>query len=238
MLTPPPAATERLARVGYDYLCLDQQHGMLGSQGLRQGLMAVDAGARLGPVETVGIVRAAANDPTWIGQALDAGAGAVIVPLIDSAADAAAAVRHAEYPPLGVRSYGPLRAELRTGPDPAEANRDVLVLALIETAGGLQDVEAIAATDGIDGLHIGSTDLSLALGASHPGDPAVRDALAAAVERIVAAARAAGVSVGIHTTSGDVAAARLAEGFDLVTVSGDLTHLEDAATAHLRTARG
>ena len=54
----------------------------------------------------------------------------------------------------------------------------------------------------------------------------------------MAAARAAGVSVGIHTTSGDVAAARLAEGFDLVTVSGDLTHLEDAATAHLRTARG
>lgn len=233
-----PAATERLARLGYDYVCLDQQHGLLGSPGLRNGLQAVDAGARLGPVDTVGIVRAAANDITWIGQALDAGASAVVVPLVDSAADAAAAVRNAKYPPLGVRSYGPMRAELRIGPHPASANQDVLVLAMIETAGGLADVEAIAATEGIDGLYVGPSDLSLALGAAHPGDPAVADELAAALERIKAAARAAGVSAGIHTAGGDLAAQRLAEGFDLVTVSCDLVHLEEAAAAHLRAARG
>lgn len=233
-----PPATERLARVGYDYLCFDQQHGLLGYDGLLRGLIAVDAGSRLGPTETVGIVRAAANDITWIGQALDAGAAAVIVPLVDSAADARLAVQNAKYPPLGRRSFGPMRAQLRLGRDPQAANDDVLVLAMIETPAGLANVEEIAAVDGIDGLYIGPSDLSLALGAAFPGDPAVAEEFAAAVERIKAAAKAAGKSVGMHTPSGGAAQKRLSEGFDVVTVSGDLVHLEEVATAHLGAARG
>ena len=232
-----PASTERLARVGYDYICLDQQHGLMGYDGLLRGLMAVDAGARLGSVDTVGIVRAAANDITWMGQALDAGASAIIVPLVDSAADARLAVQNAKYPPLGRRSFGPMRAQLRVGRSTEVPNRDVLVLAMIETADGLANVEKIAAVEGLDGLYVGPSDLSLGLGAAFPGDPAISDEFDAALEKIKAAGRAAGKSVGIHTPSGDVAAKRLAEGFDVVTVAGDVVHLEEIAAAHLRSVR-
>jgi 4-hydroxy-2-oxoheptanedioate aldolase len=232
-----PAATERIARVGYDYVCLDQQHGLMSYSGLRNGLMAVDAGARLSEADTVGIVRVATNDLTWIGHALDAGAAGVIVPLVDSAADAARAVDNAKYPPRGIRSYGPMRSELRLGPTPADANAQTLVIAMIETQSGLENVESIAATPGIDGLYVGPSDLSLALGAAFPGDPAIAEPFAAALTRIQAAASAAGIPVGIHAASGDIAAERMAVGFTFSTVASDVVHLEEAAMAHLAAAR-
>src|SRR3954465_316539 len=127
--TPP--ATERLARVGYDYVVLDAQHGLLeyrgglggvegreAQQGLLEyrgvlgGLTAVDAAAG-----AVGLVRVEANEPAAIGHALDAGAAGVIVPLVSSPAEAEAAVRAARYPPDGMRSFGPMRSGLRIGPD-------------------------------------------------------------------------------------------------------------------------
>jgi hypothetical protein len=100
----------------------------------------------------------------------------VIAPLINSAADAAALVREARYPPLGTRSFGPIRAGL-LAPDYFKiANAHVLCWAMIETAAALEQVEAIAAVDGLDGLFIGPNDLSLALGvepSSAPTDPKV-----------------------------------------------------------------
>jgi len=101
-----PGATERIARIGYDYVVLDGQHGLLGYSGILQGLMAIDAGA-----SAVGLVRVEANNATPIGRALDAGAGGVIVPLIDTAADAAAAVSAgwlpSTWPPWASRSWPP-----------------------------------------------------------------------------------------------------------------------------------
>ncbi|MDT0267526.1 aldolase/citrate lyase family protein [Streptomyces sp. DSM 44915] len=233
-----PVSTERLARVGYDYLCIDQQHGLTGYEGLRNGLLAVDAGARLGAVDTVGLVRAAANDLTWIGHALDAGASGVIVPLIDTPEDAAHAVACVKYPPVGRRSYGPMRSQLRIGPAPAEVNAETLVIAMIETPEGLANVEAIAATPGLDSLYVGPSDLALAVGGARPDDPAVADAFEAALVRVREAAEAAGISVGIHAQHGEEAASRIAEGFRFVSVSCDLVHLEKAAAHHLATARG
>ena len=138
-----PVATERIARLGYDYVVLDGQHGLLGYSGILHGLTAIDAGAT-----SVGLVRVEANNPTPIGRALDAGAGGVIVPLIDTAADAADAVSAARYPPTGRRSFGPTRAALRVGPDPADADAAVVVFAMIETAAGLQNVAEICASAG------------------------------------------------------------------------------------------
>ena len=97
-----PASTERLARLGYDYVSLDAQHGLFGYAGMLAALTAIDAGGR-----SVGLVRVAANDATPIGRALDAGAAGVIVPLVNTAEDAAAAVAASRYPPTGIRSYGP-----------------------------------------------------------------------------------------------------------------------------------
>ena len=226
-----PPATERISLLGYDYVVLDAQHGLIDDRGLLTGLIAVEAAGG------TGLVRVGAVDPAPIGRALDAGAAGVIVPLIDSLEDAATAVAAAHYPPAGRRSFGPTRSGLRIGPDPREADSSVLVLGMIETAGGLAAVESIAATPGMDGLYVGPSDLGLALGAASPGDPSIEQEFGAALRRIVAACDANGIVAGIYCPSGAIAAERSAAGFSFVTVANDLSHLEAAAAAHLATAR-
>jgi 4-hydroxy-2-oxoheptanedioate aldolase len=231
VVTDNPVGTERLARAGYDYVALDAQHGLIGYQGMLTGLLAIDASS-----SAAGVVRVEANNATPIGKALDAGARAVIVPLINTAEDAAAAVAATRYPPEGIRSYGPMRSGLRMGPTPADANADVLVFAMIETPEGLARVEEIAATSGLDGLYIGPSDLTLALGGTTSTDPGVAAEFEAALERIRTACDANGIVPGIHTPSGATAKQRIAQGFRFVSVASDLTHLEATAQAHLAAA--
>ncbi len=228
-----PPATERIARLGYDYVCLDGQHGYLGYSGLLNSLMAIDAAGG-----AVGLVRVEANDITPIGRALDAGACGVIVPLIATAADAADAVASVRYPPLGRRSFASNRSGLRLGARPADANAVNVVIAMIETAGALSEVDAICATSGLDGVYVGPSDLSLAVGGAFPLDPAVTDEFEAAVTAVREAARQAGIAAGIHTPNGATAARRLAEGFTFASIASDLAHLEHAARGHLADARG
>ncbi|MGW7680041.1 HpcH/HpaI aldolase family protein [Kribbella sp. NPDC054772] len=236
-----PVATERIARIGYDYVALDGQHGLLGYQGLLSGLMAVDAGATLSTgaagAGAVGLVRVEANDATPIGRALDAGAAGVIVPLVDTAEDAARAVAAARYPGAGIRSYGPMRSGLRFGPVPAEADAATVVLAMIETPQGLANVAEICATPGVDGIYVGPSDLCLAVGGRYPNDPEVADDFDNALEVIAKAAAEAGVAAGIHTPDGKTANLRLTQGYTFATVASDLTHLEAIATDHLKAAR-
>jgi 4-hydroxy-2-oxoheptanedioate aldolase len=226
-----PVSTERIARTGYDYVCLDLQHGLLSYPGLLAGLTAIDAAG-----QAVGMIRVEANDPTYIGKALDAGAGGVIVPLIDDADQAAAAVAAAKYPPLGRRSYGPMRSALRVGPVPADANATTLVFAMIETPAGLEHVAEICATPGLDGVYVGPSDLCIAVGGRFPNDPSVAGEFEAALVTVREAAEAAGIAAGIHTASGAQAGQRLAEGYTFATVASDLAHLEQAAADHLATA--
>ncbi|MBY6540103.1 aldolase [Rhodococcus sp. BP-349] len=228
-----PVSTEWLAHVGWDYICLDLQHGLIGYDGMLRGLTAIDAAQ--GPA---GLVRVESNDQTYIGKALDAGARGVIVPLIDTAEDAARAVAYVRYPPAGVRSYGPMRSQLRVGPLPAEANDSVVVLAMIETPDGLENVEAICAVPGLDGVYVGPSDLRIAVGGASPSDSSVDDVFDAAVVRVQEAAAAAGIAAGIHTPSGEVAAKRLAQGYTFATVASDLTHLKAVSEGHLKAARG
>jgi 4-hydroxy-2-oxoheptanedioate aldolase len=127
-----PASTERLARLGYDYISLDAQHGLFGYAGMLAALTAIDAGGR-----SVGMVRVEANDITPIGRALDAGATGVIVPLITTAADAEKAVVASRYPPVGARSLGPTRSVLRFGTARDVDNASVIFLSLFESPAGL-----------------------------------------------------------------------------------------------------
>lgn len=245
MVLDAPPSTERIARLGYDYVVLDAQHGLLNTRGILDGLTAIDAaGAGRGAVAvggdgaTVGLVRVEANNATPIGRALDAGATGVIVPLVDSAEDAAYAVRAAKYPPSGIRSFGPTRAGLRIGPVPAESDAATVVLAMIETASGLENVEEICATPGLDGIYVGPSDLCLAIGGKFPGDPDVAEEFEAAIKRIAEVAAAAGVAAGIHNHDGATAKARLAEGYTYATVSSDLDHLHGIAAEHLAVVKG
>ncbi len=286
MVLDAPPSTERIARVGYDYVVLDAQHGLLSTRGILDGLTAIDAAGagrgavRVGPAgasvgagsgagaadggsgrgtdagaaggagvgsgqgtdaavgATVGLVRVEANNATPIGRALDAGATGVIVPLVDNAEDAAFAVRAAKYPPSGIRSYGPTRAGLRIGPVPAESDAATVVLAMIETASGLENVEEICATPGLDGIYVGPSDLCLAIGGKFPGDPEVAEEFEAAIKRIAEVAAAAGVAAGIHNHDGASAKARLAQGYTYATVSSDIDHLQGVAAEHLAVVRG
>jgi 4-hydroxy-2-oxoheptanedioate aldolase len=129
-----------------------------------------------------------------------------------------------------------MRAGLRIGPDIKQANEDTLVLAMIETPEGIANAEEIAAVPGIDGLYIGPADLAIALGGTL-NDPTIEDQFAAALERIRDAAQAAGKIAAAHTSNGQLAAKRVAEGFTFVTIANDLMHAEQIARSHLETAR-
>ena len=226
-----PPATERVARLGYDYVVLDMQHGLMGYSGMLAGLTAIDAAGG------VGLVRVEANDLTPIGRALDAGAAGVIVPLVDTAEQAEAAVAACRYPPHGRRSFGPMRSGLRIGPHPADADASIVVIVMIETAEGLANVEAICATPGLDGVYVGPSDLTLAVGGAFPGDPAVAPEFESAEVRVRESAAAAGKAAGFHVRDGATAAKRLAEGYTFATVSSDIIHIEQVAAAHLAASR-
>jgi 4-hydroxy-2-oxoheptanedioate aldolase len=160
---------------------------------------------------------------------LDAGAYGIICPMISTAAEAAAFASACRYPPAGIRSYGPKRAMLYAGDDYVEkANETILAIAMIETAEGLANVDAIAATPGIDALYIGPADLSLALGRTQrmdQTDPLLVEALAT----ILAAARRHGKVAGLHTGSSAYARQMIDQGFQFVTVQTDAVYLEAEA---------
>jgi 4-hydroxy-2-oxoheptanedioate aldolase len=227
-----PVVTERIALVGYDYVCLDLQHGLIDHGGCVRGLIAVTAGG------CAGVVRVPVNEPSWIGRALDAGAEAVIVPLVNSAAEAAAAARACRYPPNGARSFGPTRSGLRTGPDPRVADESVACVVMIETREGLADVAAICATPGIDGVYIGPSDLGIALGHGTPAQGQALPEFGEALATVRAAAEEAGIAVGMHCVDGATAARALRSGFTFVSISNDLNHIQLFARQELSVAQG
>ena len=232
--TSEPLVAEFLAAAGFDEVCADQQHGSIDLHTL-PAIFAAIAGRGVVPT-----TRVASNDPMAIGKSLDMGALAVIVPMVNTADEAAAIVSAARYPPRGKRSIGPTRAGFLMGRDIDDLAR-VATLAMIETADGLANVEAIARTPGLDGLYVGPGDLAIALGLPvMPTDRSAeqRAAHEAAIERVRAAAAAAGIIVGMYVGTGAESRRRVAQGFQMVTVTWDAGLLEDGGRAELTVARG
>lgn len=231
--TSEPLIAEFLAAAGFDEICADQQHGSIDLHTLPAVLGAISG---RGVIPTT---RVASNDPMAIGKSLDMGALGVIVPMVNTADEAAALVAACRYPPRGVRSIGPTRAIYSIGLNIDDLAR-IATLAMIETAAGLANVEAIAATPGLDGLYIGPGDLAIAMGlpvvrADRTADE--RRALDDAIERIRLAADRAGIVAGMYVGSG-VEARRLVErGFRMVTVAWDAGLLEDGGRAELAAAK-
>lgn len=225
-------AAEVVAHSGYDAITVDAQHGMLGFDAGLAMLQAISTTAVVPLVRPSGLV------PPEIMRWLDAGSYGIICPMISTRADAEALVAACRYPPVGNRSYGPARGLLYGGSDYfAHADAEILVLAMVETAEGLANVEAIAATPGLDGIFVGPNDLCLALGLP-PVTESTEPAAVAAVARIRAACAAHGRMSGIFCSGGAAAAARVAQGFGLVTPGNDVTHLRSAALAASTAARG
>ena len=152
------------------------------------------------------------------------------MPLVNSAAEAAAAVDACRYPPLGHRSWGPVRASLRQpGYAPDTANADVLCIPMIETVDAVEVVEEICAVPGVDALFVGPWDLSLSATNTieTPGRKPVDQEL---IARVAAAARAHGVHLGIACSSAEEAGARSEQGFALLALLSDVALLGRAAT--------
>lgn len=222
---------EIVAHGGYDAVTVDCQHGMMGWDAAFAMLQAIST------TEAVPLVRPADNVPGEIMRWLDAGAYGIICPMISNVRQAEALVAACRYPPVGSRSHGPSRGLLYGGADyPMHANQEILVLAMIETREGLDNVAEIVATPGLDGIYLGPNDLALALGqrpVSESDDPVICDA----VERIRSEAQSAGKIAGIFCSGGPGAARRIDEGFDLVTPGNDAMLIKGAIAASLAQAR-
>jgi 4-hydroxy-2-oxoheptanedioate aldolase len=229
---PSPLVAEAVASVGFDYVYVDQQHGVINNTDLLPMLQAI---ANMGAVP---LTRLADNDPAAINRALDFGAMGVIVPGIETAEDAARAVAACRYPPLGMRSYGALRpGSVRPSADPDDLGRPACIL-LVETRRGAANIGDIAATDGVDAIMVGPQNLALSLGIRLEGQWLSSPELVLLIEQMRYACEHYGVVPGIGASDGVVAASRIESGFRMVNVGNDLGHMRAALEEQLVAALG
>lgn len=233
LMAASPLVAELMAKVGYDFLVVDLEHSPLGlGQTALQMLQAVEAG------RASALLRVALNRPELIKKALDLGPAGLVVPLVNSAQEAAEAARACRYPPQGIRGVAnPLVRASGWGLDAAYAHeyRDrCLLLVQVETVAALEAVDAILETEGVDGVFVGPLDLAAALG--HFGEPGHADVRSALAKIEEAAARhpeklLAGFSGGRPVSE------MLARGYRLVASSADVALLREAAKADVLAAR-
>jgi 4-hydroxy-2-oxoheptanedioate aldolase len=213
---------EVMARQGFDTLCVDMQHGTTDMNDVWPMLQAISQ------TDTVPVVRVPWNDPPTIMKALDLGAYGIIVPLINTAEDAAKAVAACRYPPVGMRSSGPVRAVHYGG----KANDEIVIMAMIETKEGLANLDAICATPGLDAVYIGPSDLSFALGMAPRGDNPDPVHIATC-DKIREAAHKRGIKAVMHCASAAFAAGAVKRGFDMVMLTSDLASMIAGARKQL-----
>lgn len=232
-LTVPSSFTAELfAHAGFDWVCVDMQHGLIDYQ---TGVEMLQA---LSTTDVTPVVRVPWNEPGIIMKSLDAGAYGVIVPMVNSRAEAEVAVAACRYAPEGIRSYGPVRANVYGGRDYfANANETVLCIVMIETRQAIDSVDEIVGTPGVDVAYIGPADLSVSLG--YPPGPYHEDAgYAGAVQKVVDACERHGVIAGFHGGNPENARARIEQGFLFVEVASDAEAMMRAVRADLKAVRG
>ena len=222
---------ESLAALGFDWLCIDMQHGLIDYSDLTYMLPAISTG------HSIPLVRVPWNEPYEIMKALDAGAYGVIVPMVNNRAEAEQAIQACRYPPDGLRSFGPIRAAQYGGAGYAdEANGEIACIAMIETREALDNLEEIISTPGLDAVYIGPSDLALALGLRPVGDFDEPTHIEA-VNRIFETCRAHNVATGIHTSAMKYTQRYVEQGFQFVTLGADSGWMARSAFKDLREIR-
>jgi len=228
---PGSYATEAVAGSGYDWLLFDTEHSpgdVLTVLPQLQTVAGYDVSA---------IIRPAANDAVLIKRFLDIGAQTLLIPFVQSAADAERAVAAMRYPPRGIRGVSSLTRATRFGRTKDYAKRaesELCLLVQIETVPALEELEEIAKLDGVDGLFIGPADLAASLG--HPGDAdhaVVADVIEQAIQRI----RACGKPAGILATDPEMAKRYMQLGVSFTAVAIDVGILARGTEAALRQLR-
>jgi 2-keto-3-deoxy-L-rhamnonate aldolase RhmA len=228
-----PTSAEVLANAGYDWIAIDIEHtdiDIVSLTALLRGMYGRGAAP---------IARVTTNDVLEIRRALDVGAAGVLVPFVNTAEDARRAVAAAKYPPQGVRGFSFSRANdwgVNFAIEARTANEDTVVMAMIESAEGVENIEAILAVEGLDAAFIGPYDLSGSYGI--PGqtqEPVVQEAC----RRVVRACEAAGKSVGLLVVRPTPEAVRqvIGDGFTLLCLGIDTVFLDQGAQATLALAQ-
>jgi len=219
--------SEALANLGLDWLCIDTQHTSIDEQTLKTMMQAMSYS------EATPVVRVVSNDLGLINKALDLGAHAVIVPLVNSRQDAERAVFAARYAPGGMRSWGPRRPAIRD-PDYANtANNEVMTIPQIETELAYRNIEEIVTTDGIDAIFVGPYDLSMSLGVFRQFD---NEKYLKAVEKIVSTCEKHNVAPGLLAPTGSIEK-MVQQRFTLISLGGDLNMLTQTVATSLKTAK-
>lgn len=233
IISGSPVVAELLSRVGFDWIWLEMEHTTVSEDGILAMLQATNG------AETSTVVRVPWNDKTMIKRAVDAGPDAILVPQINTRAEAEYAVRAMKYPPVGERGAGLARAQaygLAMGEYYKSANDDVLTLLMIEHIDGVRNIAEILAVPGVDSVMIGALDLSGSMGLLGQTDhPSVEEA----IQTVLAACKAAGKPCGIVALDPDQANHRIEQGFTNITVAIDVLMLIGASKAALdKVARG
>ena len=216
--------SELLASTGFDWLAIDAEHA---PNDLRSALAQLQAMASY-PVQAV--VRTASGDATLLKQYLDIGAQTLLVPMVESAEQAARVVAATRYPPAGIRGVGSALARASRWNQIDDylhrCAQEICVLVQIESAAGLDNLAAIAATDGVDGVFFGPADLAASMGQlGQPADARVQDAIAHGIQTV----QTAGKSAGVLSTDMALARKHLSLGAQFVAVGIDTTLLVRAA---------
>jgi 4-hydroxy-2-oxoheptanedioate aldolase len=227
---PSAFSAEVMAHQGFDWLCIDMQHGVIDYQTAVTMLQAIST------TETIPFVRVPWNEPGIIGKMLDAGAYGIIVPLVNRREEAEAAVAACRYAPDGRRSYGPIRAAYYGGPDYAShANEEIACIPMIETTTALEQLDDILSVPGIDAVYVGPADLSLTLGLpprmDHDDESFQRARLA-----IVEGCGRHGITAGIHASAA-LAPKHAEAGYRMITISSDVGSVAGGAARDLRSVR-
>jgi 4-hydroxy-2-oxoheptanedioate aldolase len=226
-----PAAAEAMASAGYDFLFIDNEHGPGSLQDTVLQLQALAA------TQAAPVVRVPWNDPVYIKRLLDVGATSVMIPMIETADQARAAVAACRYPPRGLRGFGPWR-EMGRGTDMVDyinhAHENLLIIGQIESMKAIENIDEIAAVDGLDLLYIGPNDLSGSAGRFREFEhPDVTRAIDAAFAGIRRAGKPAGiVPYGPHTTE-DLFRA----GYAMIATGTDVALMRAAAAADVAAYR-
>jgi 4-hydroxy-2-oxoheptanedioate aldolase len=222
---------EAVAHQGVDSVTIDLQHGAIDFAAAFHMLQGISTSP------ATPLARVPWNEPAIMTKVLDAGAYGIICPMIETQEQAAAFVAACRYPPLGSRSYGPNRVSFYAGADYARhANGEILLLAQVETRRAVENVNAILAVPGLDGVYVGPADLSLSYGAPPsmaPTDATIVDAMDQVRER----ARSSGLIAGVHTDGAATARRRFAEGYQLCSLPTDLRLLLNAVRGAVDAAK-
>ena len=228
---PSAVTAEMMSMNDFDSITIDMQHGLVDYQAALN-MLQVFSGSEKTPM-----VRVPWNEPGIIMKSLDAGALGIICPMINTPEDATNFVGATRYAPEGHRSSGPTRALMVHGASyQDEANEKIISLAMIETVEALENVEKIAATEGLTGIYIGPSDLSISMG-FNPGLDRVEPEMISAINKIYDACKNNNIKVGIHCLSPSYLKEKLSNGYDLATLASDVRIYAEGLSNKIKEAR-